>query len=68
MTRMCQKFIVDIRTSYSTVPYKSLREGMKEKKKLTCVKVVASAMTNGTFTNRAKDFARSVLPILQFAH
>ena len=39
-----------------------------ERKKFTCVKVVASVMTNGTLTNRAKVFASNVFPILGFAN
>lgn len=31
---------------------------------LACVSVVASAITNGTFTMRASDLASSVFPIL----
>jgi len=30
----------------------------------TCVKVVASAITKGTFTNLARVFASSVFPVL----
>jgi hypothetical protein len=32
---------------------------------LTCVRVVASAITNGTFTNLARVFARRVFPVIQ---
>jgi hypothetical protein len=32
---------------------------------LTCVRVVASAITNGTFTNLARVFARRVFPVNQ---
>lgn len=32
---------------------------------LACVKVVASAITKGTFTNRANVFASNVFPVLK---
>lgn len=45
--------------------YMLATNNFKKKVKLACVKVVASAMANGTLTTRASVFASNVFPVLK---